>query len=99
MNKYLLEKHNRVFVYFAFAIFLLSMFYVFFLFMSVSYTYAQEKNNYKLNTLIAENVEAKNNIFKNEVKVMDNIIATNFVKIDSIKYIKRSNPVVVKLNN
>ncbi|HIP21677.1 MAG TPA: hypothetical protein EYG72_01860 [Candidatus Pacebacteria bacterium] len=99
MNNYLLDKHNKVFVYFAFSIFALSMLYVFFLFMSVSYTYAQEKNNYKLNILITENIEQKNNIFKNEIKVKENIIANNFVRIGAIEYIKKSNSIVVKLSN
>ncbi len=98
MNNYLLNKHNKVFISFSISIFILSIIYVYFLFMSVSYTYASEKKSYLLNTLITENVENKNYIFKKELESESKLITKNFVNIEKIKYINRTNPVVVKLS-
>ena len=98
LNNFLLEKQQKIFFYMAVSIFALIILYVYFLFSSVSYTYAKEKKENELANLVLNNIETKNTLIRNELKVKDTELSNNFVKIKNIEYLRKSAPVVAALS-
>ena len=97
MNNFLLEKNNKLNISLVFSIALLVILYIFFLLMSVTYTYSVKQDNYELTGLIADNVKIKSNLFKAEKQVEEEMLKDRFVKVDSIKYISTVNVLVSNL--
>lgn len=98
MNNYLLDKNSKVILSLIFLIFILILSYVFFLFMSVSYTYASKNDSLRLNDLVFENVKNKMILFRGEKEVEKKLLNSKFVKLDKINYVSNSNKLVLNLN-
>ena len=97
LNNFLLEKQQKVFFYMAVSIFALIILYVYFLFSSVSYTFAKEKKETELANLLSKNTEIQNDIFSSISKKNNLLANNNFEKIKKIEYIKKTSPVVATL--
>jgi hypothetical protein len=97
LDNYLLEKHNKLFILLIFTIFGLAILYVYFLFMSVSYTYASKANTEELNLLVAKNINIKTDLFKKEKLKEAELLTAKFVKLDNIKYLKTTEILVANI--
>ena len=97
MNNYLLDKNSKVILSLIFLLSSLALFYVFFLLMSVSYTYAAKNDSSKLNILISQSVEKKIELFERQRDIEEKLLTKKFVKLDKINYVKTSDVLVAKI--